>query len=103
MATNALDAVGLSLGTLNELKRGFEDFLQNLRRCIVARARDQFWGRRRQSARRKPRHFGHFASQELIIVWLEVRVLPGPPLKKFGFDFIRLFAPTVSLPFVVRQ
>ena len=35
MATNALDAAGLSLGTLNELKRGFEDFLQNLRRCIA--------------------------------------------------------------------
>jgi hypothetical protein len=27
----------------------------------------------------QPRHFGHFASQELIIVWLQVRVLPGPP------------------------
>jgi hypothetical protein len=27
----------------------------------------------------QPRHFGHFASQELIIVWLEVRVFPAPP------------------------
>jgi hypothetical protein len=27
----------------------------------------------------QPRYFGHFASQELIIVWLEVRVLPAPP------------------------
>ena len=34
----------------------------------------------RQSARtHKPRHFRHFASQQLIIVWLEVRVLPAPP------------------------
>src|SRR6516162_1403526 len=27
----------------------------------------------------KLRHFRHFASQELIIVWFEVRVLPAPP------------------------
>jgi len=35
---------------------------------------------RGQSARtHKLRHFRHFAGQELIIVWLEVRVLPAPP------------------------
>jgi len=27
----------------------------------------------------------------LITVWLEVRVLPGPPLINFAFDFILIF------------
>src|SRR6516162_7032314 len=40
----------------------------------------------------QPRHFGHFASQELIIVWLEVRVLPAPPPKNLVFDFPLFFA-----------
>jgi hypothetical protein len=49
------------------------------------RAVDHVFERERQgravaaATHRQPCHFGHFASQELIIVWLEVRVLPAPP------------------------
>jgi hypothetical protein len=44
VATNALDATGLSLGTLNELKRGFEEFHTKFAQGHCARASDEFWG-----------------------------------------------------------
>ena len=40
----------------------------------------------------KPRHFRPFASQELIIVWLEVRVLPAPPRSLAQTEISRFIA-----------
>jgi hypothetical protein len=42
-------------------------------------------------------------SWRLIIVWLEVRVLPGPPLGIFATEFIFLFPLSVAPHTKVRQ